>query len=108
VIGRAAEEIVYFYASCDRIAVYPQLGKADPVHYRDRFTGREFEPTAEELATFVELTWANALEVVASAPNGDWSDVARFLRQTESLASDAARRSAAELLGLRLESAVAG
>ncbi|QIS14472.1 DUF6817 domain-containing protein [Nocardia arthritidis] len=63
-IGERAEALVYLYGSCDRATVYPRL-TATPVLFRDRFTGREFEPDDAELRAFLELTAANELDVMA-------------------------------------------
>lgn len=62
-IGDRAEALVYFYASCDRAFVYPRLD-ALPVVFRDRFTGREFEPSESDLRAFLEITAANELDVM--------------------------------------------
>lgn len=62
-IGATAEEIVYFYASCDREFSYPGAGRADGL-FRDRFTGETFVPTAGQQADFAELTAANELDVL--------------------------------------------
>ncbi|MFF3320858.1 DUF6817 domain-containing protein [Streptomyces sp. NPDC002889] len=61
-IGTEAEELVYFYASCDREASYASLA-SDEAAFRDRFTGRTFTPTAAQRADFVELTAANELDL---------------------------------------------
>jgi hypothetical protein len=67
-IGPAAESLVYFYGSCDRAAVYPRLGTAGPLTFRDRFTGAEYVPTDVELRGFMEITAANELDVLAHNP----------------------------------------
>ncbi|MEU8690005.1 DUF6817 domain-containing protein [Streptomyces sp. NPDC048665] len=64
-IGQQAEELVYFYASCDRAATYPRLDGTDAVVFRDRFTGREHQPPAEALRAFLIITAANELDVLA-------------------------------------------
>lgn len=64
-IGEQAEALVYLYGSCDRAAVYPQLGRDRPLLFRDRFTGRERTVTDAELRAFVEITAANELDVLA-------------------------------------------
>ncbi|MFJ3235494.1 DUF6817 domain-containing protein [Streptomyces sp. NPDC086787] len=63
VIGAEAEEIVYFYASCDRAATYPAL--TDPgAPFRDRFTGRDAGPQDPGIfRDFAELTAANELDL---------------------------------------------
>jgi hypothetical protein len=68
VIGERAEEIVYVYAACDRSHAYPQLGVRDTVVFRDRFTGDSLEPSDEMLRDFVELTYANELELALRVP----------------------------------------
>ena len=64
-IGEQAEALVHLYGSCDRAAVYPQLGRNRPAVFRDRFTGREHTVTDAELRAFVEITAANELDVLA-------------------------------------------
>ncbi|MBB5078613.1 DUF6817 domain-containing protein [Nonomuraea endophytica] len=56
VIGTQAEELVYFYASCDRGAL-----TAD--RFRDRFTGTLHRPRPDLLRSFMEITAANELDV---------------------------------------------
>jgi hypothetical protein len=68
VIGRAAEALVYFYASCDRAFLYPQLGISEPLTFRDRFTGAIFEPDPAVFSAFMELTFANELEMFRRDP----------------------------------------
>ncbi|WP_433195370.1 DUF6817 domain-containing protein [Nocardia sp. CA-107356] len=63
-IGARAEALVYLYGSCDRSAVYPRLDTPSVV-FRDRFTGREFEPDGTDLRAFMEITAANELDVMA-------------------------------------------
>lgn len=67
-VGCDVEELVYFYGSCDRDAVYPQLGQAGPPEFTDRFTGGAMIPGEAELQTFVEITAANELDVVTHNP----------------------------------------
>lgn len=67
VIGDEAEQIVYFYASCDRDFSYPHL--ADPVgEFRDRFTGTVSAPRLPARRDFAELTVANELDIVRVNP----------------------------------------
>jgi hypothetical protein len=68
VIGEDAEATVYFYAACDRSQFYPQLGLHDRPRFRDRFTAREHIPDAAIVRNFVELTFANELDVLANSP----------------------------------------
>ncbi|MBB5120247.1 hypothetical protein FHS36_003689 [Streptomyces eurocidicus] len=66
-IGSEAEELVYFYASCDRKASYPVL--ADDVGpFYDRFTGERLRPDISARRDFAELTVANELDIVAISP----------------------------------------
>ncbi len=68
VIGADAEAQVYLYASCDRSYLYPQLGAGDPLSFRDRFTSVTFEPDRAAFAAFMELTFANELDMFRSDP----------------------------------------
>jgi hypothetical protein len=99
-IGPAAEAAVYRYASCDRRFVYPQLGLVDTVRWRDRFTGEEFEVDPGDLATFVLLTWANALEAASAEADVDRSAVRDLLVMTGDLAGPAPHRTATDVLGV--------
>ena len=67
-IGTQAESLVYLYGSCDRNAVYPALGKAGPVSFRDRFTGRMHTPPEADVNAFTELTAANEFDVIRHNP----------------------------------------
>jgi hypothetical protein len=97
VIGVTAEAIVYFYASCDRGMFLPQLGHHEPPRFRDRFTRAEFHPESEMVRRFVELTFANELDIAAHSPpfaqNYGFSIVELFSR-CRALASDAANAAA--------------
>jgi hypothetical protein len=75
VIGADAEALVYLYASCDRAAVYPQLGEP-AVGFRDRFTGEVHHPDDTAIADFAELTAANELELVRSGAIADPGTIA--------------------------------
>jgi hypothetical protein len=66
IIGRHAEALVYFYASCDRAHLYPQIG-VSPVRFRDRFSGRVFVPDQSLFASFMELTFANELDILGKS-----------------------------------------
>ncbi|MFK0043829.1 DUF6817 domain-containing protein [Streptomyces sp. NPDC090741] len=87
VIGAEAEEIVYFYASCDRAASYPTLasdipGGADAdadaadneavssvaPAFRDRFTGHVHSPDLQSRRDFAELSAANELDLARVDP----------------------------------------
>jgi hypothetical protein len=100
VIGRAAEEIVYFYASCERATVYPQLGRAARVRFRDRFTGDDVEPTDSLLQAFLELTFANEIDVVSTTVGwrrSDWEQLIDLLSRCEGMVSEGARQSFRQL-----------
>jgi len=66
-IGEEAEEIVYFYASCDRKASYPGLAEADGL-FHDRFSGSAHVPAQERRRDFAELTAANELDIATVSP----------------------------------------
>ncbi|WP_405699807.1 DUF6817 domain-containing protein [Streptomyces sp. NBC_00069] len=88
VIGAGAEEIVYFYASCDRAASYPTLAADDPAGadaagagaaaneavssvapaFRDRFTGHVHSPDRQSRRDFAELSAANELDLARIDP----------------------------------------
>ncbi len=67
-IGTRAESLVYLYGSCDRDAVYPALGRAGPVSFRNRFTGRMHTPPEPDVSAFTELTAANELDIIRHNP----------------------------------------
>ncbi len=100
-IGPDAERIVYLYCSCDREFVWPQIGKPEAVHFRDRFTGKVDAVAYEDLADFCELTCANELEIAS----GDHAFVERagdylghLFRAWDRLLSEPARHAVGELL----------
>ena len=64
-IGSEAEQLVYFYAACDRSQFYREICTRYRPVYRNRFTGETFEPTREALSSFCELTLANELEIAS-------------------------------------------
>lgn len=68
VIGPEAEAQVYLYASCDRSYLYPLLGSADQPPFRDRFTGSVFVPDPQAFSAFMELTFANELDIFRTEP----------------------------------------
>jgi hypothetical protein len=61
-IGADAEQLVYFYASCDRRFSYPQLAQCTGL-FRDRFTGTVLCPPVTTRRDFAELTAANELDI---------------------------------------------
>lgn len=68
VIGAEAEEIVYFYAACDRAASWPTLESDGEASFRDRFTGRVHSPSRELRRDFAELSAANELDLAQADP----------------------------------------
>src|SRR5687767_14791311 len=92
-IGPRAEELVYFYASCDRTRVYPQIGRVWPVQFRDHFSGEVFTPPDSLFFPFLELTFANELEIVRGRPSLIKSTRGRFVdlfERCRGMVSDAA------------------
>jgi hypothetical protein len=92
-IGPEAEELVYFYASCDRDAFYPQLtssvtGPGD-LRFLDRFAAKSSNPSAERVTLFVDLTFANEVELAVASPGGPagWTWLADFCRDASRWAS---------------------
>ena len=63
-VGDEAEELVYRYASCDRVQTLGQIGHCEPVDFRNRFTGVTEAVGGAELRAFAELTFANELDLV--------------------------------------------
>ncbi|MBO3745947.1 hypothetical protein J5X84_07695 [Streptosporangiaceae bacterium NEAU-GS5] len=93
IIGPEAEDLVYRYCACDRAHVYPQLGVADPVEFRDRFTSQAAPVAARDLAWFVELTAANELDLADHDPSFAakyGSDLLALFARTRPLLSAAA------------------
>ena len=84
---------MYFYAACDRGVFYPQLASPDTelgaLSFRDRFTGSLSTPSAEYVALFVDLTYANEVELACASPGGPtgWTWLADFCRDTRRWAS---------------------
>ncbi|MFP3992278.1 hypothetical protein U9R90_33385 [Streptomyces sp. E11-3] len=66
-IGQEAEDLVYFYASCDRATSYPTLASPN-APFRDRFTGEELTPSLTQRRDFAELTAANELDLARVNP----------------------------------------
>jgi hypothetical protein len=92
-IGSEAEALVYFYASCDRHHFYGQIEAPDispaDLRFRDRFDGSETSVSAEQVARFMDLTYANEAELAAASPGGpsEWTWLADFCRRTRRWAS---------------------
>jgi hypothetical protein len=103
-IGPEAEALVYFYASCDRDAFYPQLTSSltDPGELRfvDRFAAKSSTPTVEYVTLFVDLTFANEVELAVASPGGPagWTWLADFCRDAGRWASPSFAAGASALL----------
>ncbi len=101
-IGNEAESIVYFYASCDRKYLYPQIGAEGAMTIKDRFTGTITVPTVMQIQLFADLTLANEADVAVisstSAKVPGW--FVSLARQFGPVASDEAARSCEQLINL--------
>jgi hypothetical protein len=62
-IGSEAEQLVYFYAACDRAYFYPRLARDKPPSFKDRFTDAVTYPDRAQVLAFCELTLANEIDV---------------------------------------------
>lgn len=103
-IGTEAEELVYFYASCDRKASYPSLAapEGEAVTFRDRFTGEQFTPSLQQRRDFAELTVANELDLAKvneSFRERNGAGLRKLFTRWAPLLSEAARREVAAVLG---------
>lgn len=67
IIGAGPEQLVYFYASCDRRFSYPHLAQPGGL-FRDRFTGAVACPPSATRRDFAELTAANELDIAGVNP----------------------------------------
>jgi hypothetical protein len=100
--GPAVEAIVYFYASCDRSVLYPQLAAAGPVIFRDRFLDVTVAASEVQLRDFVDLTLANELEIATDGGVStgsvlpDW--IGALVQQMRHRASAGARRGARAII----------
>jgi hypothetical protein len=103
-IGPEAEALVYFYASCDRDAFYPQLTSSgiapEDLRFTDRFAATQSTPSAEYVTLFVDLTFANEVELAVASPGGPagWTWLADFCRDASQWASPSFAAGAAALL----------
>jgi hypothetical protein len=103
-IGPEAESFVYFYASCDRGAFYPQLTapatRLGDLRFVDRFEARQSSPSADDVRLFVDLTFANEVELAVASPGGpgEWTWLADFCRDASRWASPSFAAGAAGLL----------
>jgi hypothetical protein len=64
-IGTEAEEIVYTYASAARGSTYAAFCRGEEPEFHDRFTGASTWQEPRLVRDFVELTFANELDVLA-------------------------------------------
>ncbi len=62
-VGSDVEATAYFYASCDRGFIYPQIGSVTAPRFRNRFTNDVTTVSQEQLRDFVDLTLANETDV---------------------------------------------
>lgn len=98
-IGPRAEELVYRYCSCDR--EFPAtLDEPERRLLRDRFTGEVLALDPQTMRDFLELTYANELDVARHTPDPALRAALRgFLASLRCAVSDAAARAAATLEG---------
>ena len=92
-IGEEVEQIVYLYASCDRRYAYLRLAAVTLDEFRDRLTGAILTPSRQSLSDFMELTFANELDIARH--NLDFvtthgSRLLAFFKRTRGLVSEAA------------------
>ena len=102
VIGDEVEQLVYLYASCDRSYTYPRLAVVTPNTFRDRFTGAISTLSEQSLGDFMELTFANELDIARNNPDFVTTHGPRLLAlfsRTRGLVSDAAWRDCSRALG---------
>jgi hypothetical protein len=102
VIGDEVEQLVYFYASCDRGYTYPHLAAATPNTFRDRYTGAIRTPSRQSLRDFMELTFANELDIARHNPHfvtTHGSGLLTFFSRTRGLVSEAAWSDCLRVLG---------
>lgn len=100
--NKDVEALVYLYASCDRGAVYPQLPGREPVTFRDRFTGENFQATDEQVSELAALTLANETElfvVATDTPAPDW--LFNLFEDVRERVSPGVREAAGLVLGAR-------
>ncbi|MER6612776.1 DUF6817 domain-containing protein [Streptomyces xantholiticus] len=104
-IGTEAEELVHFYASCDRKASYRALPREDGL-FVERFTGTASVPTLRQRKDFAELTAANELDLAqvnAGIRAEHGGALLRLFTAWRPLLSEPAEADARELLTLRGE-----
>jgi hypothetical protein len=92
-VGDEAERLVWLYCAYERDFGFPQLGATDTPTWQHRLTGEVAPMPADLLPPFVELTFANELDVLSHNPDyKDESGVSLELtfRRCRSLVSNAA------------------
>jgi len=102
VIGDEVEQLVYLYASCDRGFTYPRLAVVTPNTFRDRFTGAIRTLSEQSLGDFMELTFANELDIARNNPDfvtTHGSQLLALFSRTRGLVSEAAWRDCSRVLG---------
>ncbi|MDE0043042.1 MAG: hypothetical protein OXT74_13465 [Candidatus Poribacteria bacterium] len=103
VIGRDAEEVAYFYCSCDRSCLYPTIGASGGFKFHDRFTGDRFEPSERMVRDFLEVTFSNEVELGSLSQefvNNCREFFHDFMPRCKPYVSQAAFEAAAELFDL--------
>ena len=75
-IGKPAEELVWFYGRCDRAFMYSNIIEGHFNAYLDRYSGAIWQPAQNLLSAFLELTFANELEILRRTP---FTEEARML-----------------------------
>jgi hypothetical protein len=101
IIGSAAEAIVYAYAGCERDRTYADLAAGRPLLH-DRFAGTSRPLDRGGIADFVELTFANELDVMrqsAELRKAFGPNVAALFAALTDYASDGARAAFENELG---------
>ena len=74
-IGIEAENIVYYYAACDRDYFYDKIGRSEVLLYRNRFTYKESFLKLQLFCDLLELTFANEIDIVSN--NQDFKEIYR-------------------------------
>jgi hypothetical protein len=67
-IGADAEQDAYLFCAVDRDATWPQIGRAVPVVFHDRFTGTRYAVGDRELCSHCEILAANHVDFARSDP----------------------------------------
>jgi len=91
-IGPAAEDLVYFYGSCDRAFTYDGLVDGQ-LRFRNRFTGAVSAPELDRMRQFMELTFANEIDVARHSQafaRDVWPKLVTLFSRCEALVSPAA------------------